>query len=96
MARSNYADKPIDNENNGAIATHRLLYYSDSRAFVPSDGASAPIYGRLAVDANGDWSWKPYRDRLATMFDAFRTFGGVPPGGAELSHSAVGTNRVTA
>jgi hypothetical protein len=92
VARSNYADIPIDNENNGAVATHRLFHHSDLRAFIPTDGVSKPVYGRLAVDANGDWSWKPCRDRLLTLYDAFRTFHGVPPGGAELSHSAVGTN----
>lgn len=36
----------------------------------------------LTADTNGDWSWKPARDRAIS--ENLRTFRGVPPSGAEL------------
>lgn len=35
--------------------------------------------------STGDWSWKPLRDKK--LGENFRTFLGVPPSTAELSHT---------
>ena len=42
-------------------------------------------FGSRDTDCGGDWSWKPYRDKALGI--RFRTFKGVPPSMAELSHT---------
>lgn len=87
--RSNYADKP--NDVGSWLQEHPITMGSYNRAFTPtsSEGEKPGIFGKLARDSlSGDWSWKPARDRSATIYGLFHTFLGVPPGGAELSHRA--------
>lgn len=82
MARSNYADKAVSEDNTGALPEHRLLFGGDHRAFTPAAGASDDPnagYGKLAIDSTGDWAWKPGRNNTFAQF-AMPAFLGVPKG----------------
>lgn len=82
MALSNYADRP-SNDYQGALPEHRDRLSSNPRAYTPSDGENDEGgYSTLAANSNGDWSWKPFRDRV--LGDDLQTFTGVPPSAAEL------------
>lgn len=45
-------------------------------------GLAAYLRALESGDNNGDWSWKPLRDKA--LSDSFHTFLGVPPSAAEL------------
>lgn len=62
MARSNYADRPNNNENQGALPEHRDRLSCNPRAYTPSEGEHEEGgYSTLMADAGGDWSWRPAR-----------------------------------
>ena len=63
MARSNYADTPIEEELHGSLPVHRDRLSSDPRAYTPSDGEDDGGYYNKLVEAAGagDWSWQPQR-----------------------------------
>lgn len=87
-----YSDNELD--TNFAPVIFKDKRYSERR-YTPNDGEGEGNagYSRLVEESlSGDWSWKPERDRTATIFDLFKTFRGVPPGGAELSHHIVSAN----
>lgn len=83
MARSNYADVPI--EDSTGLVEHTIRLGNYGRAYTPtaSERDIEGAYSSLAADSmNGDWSWKPQRDKA--LGHKFVTFRGVPAGAPEL------------
>lgn len=81
MARkSNYADKP--HTDDGYMPPGRLPVNFGSRTYDPTAGSDDGEGGsRSSLFENclgGDWSWRPYRDKM--LGDDFKTFLGVPKG----------------
>jgi hypothetical protein len=69
--RSNYADKPVNDDLHGALVEHKDRLSSNPRAYTPSDTESD--YGghsTLAEVSNGgDWSWRPARNKRFPQFE---------------------------
>lgn len=61
MARSNYADKPLNSF--GGIPEHRLAFNNDARGFTPDAGESdgEGKYGNLAAASISDSAFKSAR-----------------------------------
>jgi hypothetical protein len=84
--KSNYADKPTGDYS----PVEYKIFSHDNRAFTPHGGMNGEhLIGQLAADSNGDWSWKPARDKAlgghkSPYIGGFHTFKGVPPSAAEL------------
>lgn len=96
MAHSKYSDEaqPQETVESGGFSEH-ALHLTPVRKYDPAaggDNGEGGICSHLHEFCTGDWSWKPGLDRSHIVFGTFRTFRGVPPGGAELSHSAGSTN----
>lgn len=71
MALSNYADRPINEDNRGALPEHRDRISSDPRAYTPSD-TEADTGGHntfAAGTSNGDWSWQLGRNKSFDQFE---------------------------
>lgn len=83
-SRSNYSDAP--SEGQPFLPTvHSISKLDDPRRHDPKHPGSASKGVKLSLFsefATGDWSWKPFRDRV--IGEDFRSFKGVPPGAAEL------------
>lgn len=85
-SRSNYADKPVSEDNNGVLHQHRLTFDHMTRTYVPtaSERDISGAHSNIPADACGDWSWKPARNKQFPQFE-MPAFLGVPAGTAEIS-----------
>lgn len=85
MANSNYADKSISEDHTGVLTQHRLNFGNDARGFTPtaSEDDKPGRHGNLVENSNGDWSWKPERNKQFPQFE-MPAYAGAMRGPAEL------------
>lgn len=92
MAHSKYSDAKMIEPP--PFYREHVLHMNGARRFNPTPGtsdATGPLMSLLTENSQGDWSWKPARDRASGYGkgSTFKTFLGVPPSAAELYRGQV-------